>query len=107
MRPYIALIHKEPGSDYGVSFPDLPGCITAGATLDEARAMATEALALHLEGLVEDGEALPEPATIEAIMAERENRDAVAILVDPPRNAAKAVRINITLPADVLDAIDR
>lgn len=107
MRPYIALIHKEPGSDYGVSFPDLPGCITAGATLDEARAMATEALALHLEGLVEDGEALPEPATIETIMAERENRDAVAILVDPPRNAAKAVRINITLPADVLDAIDR
>jgi hypothetical protein len=69
--------------------------------------MATEALALHLEGLVEDGEALPEPATIETIMAERENRDAVAILVDPPRNAAKAVRINITLPADVLDAIDR
>ena len=107
MRPYIALIHKERGSDYGVSFPDLPGCITAGATLDEARAMATEALALHLEGLVEDGEALPEPATIETIMAERENRDAVAILVDPPRNAAKAVRINITLPADVLDAIDR
>jgi predicted RNase H-like HicB family nuclease len=107
VRPYIALIHKEPGSDYGVSFPDLPGCITAGATLDEARAMATEALALHLEGLVEDGEALPEPATIETIMAERENRDAVAILVDPPRNAAKAVRINITLPADVLDAIDR
>lgn len=107
MRPYIALIHKEPGSDYGVSFPDLPGCITAGATLDEARAMATEALALHLEGLVEDGEALPEPATIETIMAERENRDAVAILVDPPRNVAKAVRINITLPADVLDAIDR
>jgi predicted RNase H-like HicB family nuclease len=107
VRPYIALIHKERGSDYGVSFPDLPGCITAGATLDEARAMATEALALHLEGLVEDGEALPEPATIETIMAERENRDAVAILVDPPRNAAKAVRINITLPADVLDAIDR
>jgi predicted RNase H-like HicB family nuclease len=107
VRPYIALIHKERGSDYGVSFPDLPGCITAGATLDEARAMATAALALHLEGLVEDGEALPEPATIETIMAERENRDAVAILVDPPRNAAKAVRINITLPADVLDAIDR
>jgi predicted RNase H-like HicB family nuclease len=107
VRPYIALIHKERGSDYGVSFPDLPGCLTAGATLDEARAMATEALALHLEGLVEDGEALPEPATIETIMAERENRDAVAILVDPPRNAAKAVRINITLPADVLDAIDR
>ena len=37
-RQYIALIHKEDASDYGVSFPDLPGCVTAGATLDEARA---------------------------------------------------------------------
>jgi predicted RNase H-like HicB family nuclease len=51
MRPYIALIHKDPESDYGASFPDLPGCVTAGRTLDEAREMAVEALALHLEGL--------------------------------------------------------
>lgn len=107
MRPYIALIHKDAGSDFGVSFPDLPGCITAGATLEEARAMAAEALALHLEGLAEDGEAIPEPATIEAIMAERENRDAVAILVDPPKATGRSIRINITLPADVLEAIDR
>lgn len=107
MRPYIALIHKDAGSDFGVSFPDLPGCITAGATLEEARAMAAEALALHLEGLTEDGEAIPEPATIEAIMAERENRDAVAILVDPPKATGRSIRINITLPADVLEAIDR
>jgi predicted RNase H-like HicB family nuclease len=107
MRPYIALIHKDPDSDYGVSFPDLPGCATAGKTLDEARAMAVEALALHLEGLVEDGAALPEPATLEAVMADRENRDAVAILVEPPKTPGKSVRINITLPADVLDDIDR
>jgi predicted RNase H-like HicB family nuclease len=51
MRYYIALLHKEPKSDYGASFPDLPGCITAGRTLDEARTMAVEALALHLQGL--------------------------------------------------------
>jgi predicted RNase H-like HicB family nuclease len=107
MRPYIALIHKDPDSDYGVSFPDLPGCITAGKTLDEARAMAVEALALHLEGLVEDGEDLPEPSTLEAVMADRENRDAVAIVVEPPKTPGKSVRINITLPADVLDEIDR
>jgi predicted RNase H-like HicB family nuclease len=107
MRPYIALIHKETDSDYGVSFPDLPGCVTAGKTLDEARAMAVEALALHLEGLAEDGEALPEPSTLEAVMADRENRDAVAILVEPPRTPGKSVRINVTLPADVLNEIDR
>ena len=84
MRPYIALIHKDRDSDYGVSFPDLPGCVTAGATLEEARALVSEALALHLEGMAEDGEAIPEPSTIDALMAERENKDAVAFLVDAP-----------------------
>jgi predicted RNase H-like HicB family nuclease len=108
MHRYIALIHKEEGSDYGVSFPDLPGCVTAGVTLDEARAFAEEALAFHLEGLIEDGEAIPEPSSLEAIMLERENRDGVAILVNA--NVArqpKAVRVNVTLPEDVLEEIDR
>jgi len=84
MRHYIALIHKDANSDYGVSFPDLPGVISAGRTLDEARAMAAEALALHLEGLAEDGEAVPEPSTLEEIMAVAENKDGVAVLVDAP-----------------------
>ena len=101
MRPYIALLHKDLSSSFGVSFPDFPGCISAGETLEEARVMAAEALALHLEGLAEDGGAMPEPSSIETVMAERENCDAVAILVDPPRLASKAMRINITLPADV------
>ena len=84
MRHYIALIHKDANSDYGVSFPDLPGVISAGRTLDEARAMAAEALAFHLEGLAEDGEAVPEPSTLEEIMAVAENKDGVAVLVDAP-----------------------
>ena len=101
MHPYVALIHKEPKCAFGVSFPDFPGCISVGDSLEEARVMAAEALALHLEGLAEDGGAMPEPSSIETVMAERENCDAVAILVDPPRLASKAMRINITLPADV------
>jgi len=52
--------------------------------LDEARAMAAEALALHLEGLAEDGEAVPEPSTLEEIMAVAENKDGVPVLVDAP-----------------------
>lgn len=107
MPPYIALIHKDPDSDYGVSFPDLPGCVTAGKTLDDAREMVVEALALHIDGLAEDGAAIPEPSTLEVVMAERANRDAVAILIEPPKTTGKSVRINITLPADVLDEIDR
>lgn len=107
MRQYIALIHKDADSDYGVSFPDLPGCVTAGRTLDEARAMAQEALALHLEGLAEDGEALPEPSSLEAVMSDRANRDAVAFLVPAPSGATKALRVNVTIPEDVLGEIDR
>ena len=107
MRHYIALIYKDANSDYGVSFPDLPGVISAGRTLDEARAMAAEALALHLEGLAEDGEAVPEPSTLEEIMAVAENKDGVAVLVDAPAADVKSVRVNITLPADVLGEIDK
>jgi predicted RNase H-like HicB family nuclease len=107
MRHYIALIHKDADSDYGVSFPDLPGVITAGSTLDEARTMAVEALALHIEGLVADGEAIPEPSSLEEIMAIAENKDGVAVLIQAPAEEVKSVRVNVTLPADVLGEIDR
>jgi predicted RNase H-like HicB family nuclease len=107
MRQFIALIHKDPDSDFGVSFPDLPGVITAGSTLDEARDNAVEALALHLEGMAEDGEAVPEPSSLEDVMAIAENRDGVAVLIPAPVADVKSVRINITLPADVLNEIDR
>ena len=56
MENYIAVVHKDPNSDFGVSFPDFPGCITAGTTLDEAQKMAHEALTLHINDMIEDGE---------------------------------------------------
>ncbi|HYB10889.1 MAG TPA: type II toxin-antitoxin system HicB family antitoxin [Alphaproteobacteria bacterium] len=108
MASYIALIHKDDGSDYGVSFPDFPGCITAGSTLDQARTLAAEALAFHIEGMIEDGDAIPEPSDLTQVMSDPENRDGVAVLVDAPaRHARKIVRLNITLPKDVLQEIDR
>jgi predicted RNase H-like HicB family nuclease len=107
MRQYIALIHKDAGSDYGVSFPDLPGCVTAGVDLDDARRMAEEALALHLASMAEDNEPIPEPSSLEAVMADRENRDAVAILVKAPPATTKAVRVNMTMPENELDEIDK
>ena len=107
MRQYIALIHKDENSDYGVSFPDLPGVISAGRTLDEARDMAAEALAFHLEGMQADGEPLPEPSSLEDIMAIAEHRNAVAALIQAPSPDVKTVRVNITMPADVLQEIDR
>ena len=106
MRNYIGLIHKQVDSDYGVSFPDFPGVITAGSTLDDARRMAEDALSFHAEGLLEDGEALPDPLSLEAVMADPENRDGVAILVPLRTPAGKAVRINVTLPEEVLERVD-
>jgi predicted RNase H-like HicB family nuclease len=106
MRNYIALIHKDAESDYGVSFPDFPGVVTAGLTLDEAREMAEEALAFHVEGLIEDGNAVPEALTLEGVMADPTNRDGVAVLVTWKGPAARVVRINVTLPDDILSRID-
>jgi predicted RNase H-like HicB family nuclease len=106
MASYIAIIHKDGDSDFGVSFPDFPGCITAGETLDEARELAAEALALHVAGMVEDGEAIPAPSSLEEVMKDAVARSGVATLVDLPRADVRAVRLNITLPSDVLEAID-
>ena len=106
MRHYIGLIHKEADSDFGVSFPDFPGAVTAGVTLDDARAMAEEALAFHVEGLVEDGEAIPEPSSLEDVMSDKDNMTGVAILVALKTEATKVVRVNVTIPEDVLDQID-
>lgn len=107
MKQYIGLIHKDAESDFGVSFPDFPGVVAAGKDLDDARAMAEEALAFHVEGLVEDGEAIPEPSSLEEVMASKDNRTGVAILVSLKTEAKKVVRVNVTIPEDILRQIDR
>jgi predicted RNase H-like HicB family nuclease len=89
-----------------VSFPDFPGVITAGTSLDDARAMAEEALNLHIDGLAEDGDAIPEPSSLDDIMSDRDNRSGVAILVSATHAQPKAVRVNVTLPGDILAQID-
>ncbi|NVN44472.1 type II toxin-antitoxin system HicB family antitoxin [Asaia siamensis] len=82
MTNYIGLIHKELESDYGVSFPNFPGCISAGDTLDEAKAMGTEAFQGHAKFMVDEGEALPQPSSLVAIMADPDNASGVAFTVN-------------------------
>ena len=62
---YPVVLHKDRDSDYGVTVPDLPGCFSAGKTVDEALAMAKEAIELHLEGLIHEGQPIPRPSGIE------------------------------------------
>lgn len=107
MANYIAVVHKDQNSAFGVSFPDFPGCITAGNTIDEAKDMANDALALHIKGMIEDAEKIPPPSNLEDIMADPDYSDASAILVvtvtDPK---PRSVRVNITVPKDMLHQID-
>jgi len=81
MFTYIGVIHKEHNSDYGVSFPDFPGCITAGNTIEEAKRMAYEALLFHIEGMLEDSEKLPMPSKLEEIVRNDDFADGVAFLI--------------------------
>ncbi len=106
---YPVVIHKDKHSDYGVTVPDLPGCFSAGKSLDEALAMVREAIELHLEGLIEDAQPIPEPGTVDDHQAKAEYRGGVwaVVTIDPSTLRTRAQRINITVPERVLDAIDR
>ena len=107
MANYIAIVHKESKTDFGVSFPDLPGCITAGQTVDEAKDLAQEALSLHVKGMIEDGDEMPAPSKLEDIMADADYADAVAYLVvSIPDTRPRTVRVNITVPEMTLKQID-
>jgi predicted RNase H-like HicB family nuclease len=107
MANYIAIVHKEAKTDFGVSFPDFPGCITAGQTVDEAKDLAQEALALHVKGMIEDGDQLPAPSKLEDIMADADYAGAVAYLVvSIPDTKPRTIRVNITVPEMTLKQID-
>lgn len=106
---YPIVIHKDEDSDYGVTVPDLPGCFSAGSTLDEALAMAREAIELHLEGLIEDGQVVPEPGRIGDHQANPDYAGGTWAVVSivPSRLRVKAKRVNISMPERVLEAVDR
>jgi predicted RNase H-like HicB family nuclease len=103
---YLALLRKDPDSDYGVEFPDFPGCVSADTDVDEARRMAEEALELHIEGMIADGDPLPAPSDLEEIMADPVNREAVAFLITVPDPSTEIVRVELALPETTLREVD-
>ncbi len=80
-RTYLAFIHKDPDSSFGVTFPDFPGCTSGGDTFEDARKMACEALALHLEGIAADEEQIPLPCSPDAALAHEDAGYATALIV--------------------------
>lgn len=106
---YPIVIHKDQNSDYGVIVPDLPGCYSAGSTIDEARENAVEAIECHIEGLLIDGEKIPSPKNFEYYAVKKEYKNGVWVLVtiDLTKLSGKSRRLNITLPERVLKYIDK
>ena len=88
--------------------PDLPGCFSAGDTLDEALTNAREATLLHLEGLLDDGQSFPKPSAIEQLRGKRGYRgwSWATVDIDVSELGDKAARVNITLPQRILRTVD-
>ena len=72
-RYYPALIHKDDGTAYGISFPDFPGCVSAGDSLEECLAAGEQALNFHLEGLAEARQPIPDPSPLPVVNAAAQN----------------------------------
>ncbi len=106
---FPVVLHKDNSSDYGVTVPDLPGCFSAGKSVDEALSMAKEAIEFYLEQLIEDGKTMPLPGRIEQHQRNSDYRGGTWAFVSIDQSSLRvtAKRINITLPERVLDAIDR
>jgi predicted RNase H-like HicB family nuclease len=113
LRYYPALIGQDDGdtegAGYGVVFPDLPGCISGGDSVQEAAVNAAEALALHIEAMVEQGGRIPDPSPLDAPhpgwLADEPGTIAARVLV-PVEMPGRSVRTNITLDEGLLARLD-
>jgi len=102
---YPAILEKEPGSIYGVTFPDIPGCVSAGKTAEEALVNAHEGLAGHVALMVQDGDALPTPTAVEDVTSDPDVM-MVAVTIVGVVVPGRAKRVNVTLDEALLDEID-
>jgi predicted RNase H-like HicB family nuclease len=91
---YIALVHKDDGTSYGVSFPDVPGCVFAGDTFEEAVANAAEALVAHFARMKADGDDIPAPRSFEVLRRDpdlaEDSADAIVTMLTPRATMAAA-----------------
>jgi predicted RNase H-like HicB family nuclease len=97
---YIAVLTPEKEGGYSSEFPDVPGCLSCAETLDEAASMAEDALRLHLQCMLDDGEDLPVVTPLEQIRAEGK------VLLAVPFQPSKSIRISLMVPDIDLRAID-
>lgn len=105
---YPLIIHKDKDSSFGVTVPDIPGCFSAGDTLEEAMENAEEAIYGHLGILAENGEDIPKGSPIEDHLKKAKKSGTIIAVVDidSSKFLGKAKKINITLPEYLINRID-
>ncbi|MGL4879689.1 MAG: type II toxin-antitoxin system HicB family antitoxin [Waterburya sp.] len=105
---YPIVIHKDPETAYGVTVPDLPGCFSAGETMESALKNAVEAIECHVEGILSEGEHLPLGKTIEEYAHEPEYQDGTWAIVDVDisKLGGETQRINISIAERILAKVD-
>jgi predicted RNase H-like HicB family nuclease len=110
MTSFIAILEKEENTLWGVHFPDLPGCVTAGSTADEAASRAQDALRIYMETMAPD-ETMPSPRNLEELKGDPEiaglfASGAIAFRVPVVAGHGRPVRVNLSVDSETLSAID-
>jgi predicted RNase H-like HicB family nuclease len=111
MKQYVAVVEKDPDSAFGIWFPDVEGCFSAGDTLEQASANAAAALRQHVEALESAGRAVPQARSMDDVLRDKDVRKATskgAILFAVPllSDAGRTVRVNVSLDKGLVDQID-
>jgi predicted RNase H-like HicB family nuclease len=108
MRYSIAIEPGDENTAFGVVVPDLPGCFSAGDTLDEAMAGAEEAIALWIDATIDAGNAIPTPSSLDVVRLNPEFEGWIfaIVAIDPALLDDTVERVNITLPRRVLKRLD-
>lgn len=105
---YAIMIQKDENSDFGVIVLDLPGCFSAGSTIEEAVENSKEAILCHLEGMLDDNEDIPTPIAVEQHYLHAQHEGILAFVdIDLSEIAGKTKRIDITLPQKLIKKIDK
>ncbi len=107
---YPVVIHKDKNSDYGVTFPDIEGCFSAGETVEKALLNAKEAAECHIEGMKLDGESIPAPASIEAHRLNPDYKDGIWAIIEVDLEGLPSLetteKVSIVMTRNFLDSLD-
>jgi predicted RNase H-like HicB family nuclease len=108
---YVAIAEKDPDSAFGIWFPDVEGCFSAGDTLAEAAANAAAALRQHAEALESAGQSAPPARAFDDVLHDKDVQESLAagaMLLAVPllSDAGRTVRINVSLDKGLVDQID-